>query len=67
MTNTFIGSMSHAEVDVVTDYIRDLFTIAISHFQNNHSNPSDYDRLKKNQEQQAVRGLDESFHQVSGR
>lgn len=45
MTNTFIGSMNQAEVDVVTDYIRDLFTIVISHFQNNPSNPSDYDRL----------------------
>ena len=41
----FYGSMNQSEMDVVSDYIRYLFTIVISHFQNNPSSPSDYDRL----------------------
>ena len=45
MQNNFYGSMNQSEVDVVTDYIRDLFTIVISHFQNNQSNLNEYDRL----------------------
>ena len=44
MQNNFYGSMNQSEMDVVTDYIRDLLAIAVSHL-NNLNNTYCYDRL----------------------
>lgn len=45
MNNNFYGSLSQSEKDIVTDYIRELFAITISHLNNNQTNTYADDRL----------------------